>query len=155
MTAKANFGGSGIMEELFKHICTLLPPGKTILEFGSGDVSTAHLGKHYKLFSVEDKAEWIGKHNSTYIHAPLVNGWYDLTKVLAGLPARYDLILVDGPTGEGNRGGFLEHVDCIFNDCPIIFDDTNRAAEKSLALHTAMRLRREVQFYDTFAVLTP
>lgn len=155
MTAKANFGGSGIMEETFKFICELLPPGKTVLEFGSGDVSTAYLSKRYKLFSVEDKAEWIGKHNSTYIHAPLVKGWYDLSKVLAGLPATYDLILVDGPTGEGNRGGFLENVDSFYHECPIIFDDTNRAAEKQLALMTALRLRREVKFYDTFAVLMP
>ena len=150
-----NFGGSGIMEELFKHICEMLPSGKTILEFGSGDVSTAYLGQRYRLFSVEDKLEWVGKHHSRYIHAPLVNGWYDLTKLLEQLPARCDLILVDGPTGEGNRGGFLENVDSFFHDCPIIFDDTNRAGEKHLALMTAVRLRREVKFYDTFAVLTP
>lgn len=147
-----NFGGSGIMRETFLHIRSILPEGKTILEIGSGDVSTQHLSKHYKLYSVEDKEEWLNKHPSTYIHAPLVDGWYSLD-ALRALPFEYDLILVDGPTGEGNRGGFLKHLDLFRKDVIIIFDDTNRLTERQLAIDVAHKLNREITFHSTFAVV--
>lgn len=152
---KPLFGGSGITEELFNYIRRLLPLPSTILELGSGDVSTQFLGRFYEMISVEDKVEWIGKHNSQYIYAPLVNGWYDVTVLSRELPIVYDLLLVDGPTGEGNRGGLLDHLDLFNQNVPFIFDDTNRAGELFLAQSVASILQREIKWFDTFAVVKP
>jgi hypothetical protein len=150
-----NFGGSGIMEELFRYIRETLPDGRTILELGSGDVSTQYLAQHYNMISIEDKPEWLYRHKSRYIHAPLIDGWYDRDEVQNGLlHDRYDLILVDGPTGEGNRSGFLSALDLFQQDVPIIFDDTNRLPEWVLSNRVSKKLKRQAKSYETFTVVT-
>lgn len=149
------FGGSGITLDLYQFIRELLPPGKAILELGSGDVSTRYLSEVYKLFSVEDKPEWLNKHKATYIHAPLVRGWYDVDALKTCMPKDYDLILVDGPSGEGNRIGFMQHLDIFNTKVPIIFDDTNRTGEWYLAQSVAAFVGRPAVFHSTFAILMP
>ena len=148
-----NFGGSGIFEELFNDIRRLVPDGAVILELGSGDVSTQYLGQHYRMVSVEDQLEWLNKHKSTYIHAPLVNGWYDIAVLKTRLPQAYHAILVDGPTGEGNRFGFVKNLSLFRTDVPIFFDDTNRSPEHLLAEQVAEILGRPVLFYTRHAIL--
>jgi hypothetical protein len=147
------FGGSGIFEDLFKCIRSLVPEGSTILELGSGAVSTQYLSRHYRMVSVEDNPEWVGRFNSTYIFAPQVNGWYDSDIVKSRLPLMYDAILVDGPTGEGNRFGFLTNLALFKTNVPIFFDDTNRSPEHQLAQQTADTLGRPIQFYARHAVI--
>ena len=46
--------------------------GENILEFGSGDGSQ-QLAENYELFSIEHDVNWLGKTQSTYIHAPIVS----------------------------------------------------------------------------------
>ena len=65
-----SFGGWSINEVCFDYIKDILPDGKIILEFGSG-FGTEQLAKHYKMYSIENYKEWIGKYNSTYIYAPI------------------------------------------------------------------------------------
>ena len=103
-----------ISEELHKWILDNIKPGSTILELGSGD-GTEILSKHYKMFSIENDLNWSGRFNSTYITAPLVNNWYDIDKVKSGLPKKYDLILVDGPVGNGreSRMGFFHNINML------------------------------------------
>jgi len=141
------------MMETFKYIRSELPTGKTILELGSGDVSTQRLSEHYKMISIEDKEEWLSKYKSDYIHAPLVDGWYSLQVLEKAMPMEYDMILVDGPTGEGNRGGFLKHLNLFRRDVVIVLDDTNRLPERQLAWAVAEKLNREVTLHETFAVV--
>ena len=47
------FGEWAISEELYEDIKSILPEGKTILEFGSGS-GTHELLKHWSVISVED-----------------------------------------------------------------------------------------------------
>ena len=123
-----------------------IPAGSTILELGSG-ASTGVLAKHYRMFSVEHNLEWVGRYDSTYIHAPLVGGrgkchrggWYDAEVLKREMPAEYNMLLVDGPparipgmgVGPG-RGAMLANIDIFRHDIPILLDDTNRAAERKL-----------------------
>jgi hypothetical protein len=64
------FGGWAIQESCFNLIKEILPEGKTILEFGSG-YGTDALSKHYKMVSVENQPEWVGKFDSHYIEVPI------------------------------------------------------------------------------------
>lgn len=148
-----NFGGSGITEPLFQWIRAHLPDGKHILELGSGPVSTQYLSEHYRLTSVEDNPEYVGKFNSTYIHAPIVSGWYSLGALRDKLPHDYDLILVDGPTGSEPRRGFLNNFFLFRYDVPIIFDDTWRQAEREMALEIAQKRSRQFRDYGEFIVV--
>ena len=82
--------------EVFRFLGRCLPKGSTILELGSGE-GTAVLAKDYTVYSVEHNPEYLGRHDTHYIHAPLINGWYDPEAVRAGLPDHYDCLIVDGP----------------------------------------------------------
>jgi len=135
--SEQGFGGSAITKELFEWLLTHLPPGSTILELGSGHGSTQNLSRFYKMYSVEDKAQFVGLYDSQYIHAPIVDNWYSLDVLRAHLPRRYDLLLVDGPTGEGNRWGFFHHLDLFNLQVPIVFDDTWRKAERDMMREVA------------------
>lgn len=139
-------GGWAFDIAVIKWIHAHIPVGSTILEFGSG-AGTEILGKHYRIFSVEHDLRWVGKYDSTYIHAPLTGGrgkahrggWYDIDILKRELPSEYDIILVDGPpariaglgVGPG-RGGFLTNFELFRHDVPILLDDTNRPEERKL-----------------------
>ena len=109
------FGEWAISAELYDDIKSILPEGKTILEFGSGS-GTHELLKHWSVVSVEDNAKWLnlasrfnmGPHRSTYIHAPLSPTpkqdkypdtlWYNHEALSAGLKDNhFDLVIIDGP----------------------------------------------------------
>ena len=68
----------------------------TILELGSGH-STKQFSEFCNVVSVEQNQNWVGKYKSTYIHAPIVNGWYDINVLKKGLPKKYDVLVIDGP----------------------------------------------------------
>lgn len=149
------FGGSGITEELFDWILRTIPLGKTMVELGAGSVSTKLLSEKYKLYSVEDKAEFRNMFSSTYIYAPIdrSTNWYFRKALEEDLPKEYDCILVDGPTGEGNRWGFLENLDLFRPDVPIIVDDTWRKAEKEMLVQLAEKTNRRYELFENFGVL--
>jgi len=147
------FGGSGIVEELYEWIKRNIPFGSTIIEFGAGDISTRALSEHWDLHSVEDNPAWISKWNATYIYAPIKNGWYDIDIVKANLPLSYALVIVDGPSGAGNRGGILDHLDILRTDVPIIVDDTWREQEYYLAAIMAKRMGKFVDDHEQYSIL--
>lgn len=126
--------GYMISKELYEWILDRLPKGSRILELGSGD-GTKLLAKDYDMFSIENNKEWVNKYDSIYIHAPIVNGWFDVNVLKQRLPKDYDLILVDAPPAftEEARMGFYHHIELFRTDVPIIIDDTHRAGEKRLA----------------------
>jgi len=144
---QADFSGSAIERPLFEWVVRNLPPGSTILEFGSGSGSTKNFSRFYKMYSVEDKIEFVGLYDSTYIHAPIRDGWYDLDILRRELPCHYDLILVDGPTGEGNRWGFYHQLALFNTRVPIVFDDTLRKAEMDMMLVTARDLGKTPRLF--------
>lgn len=153
------FGGSGIDKIVYDHILKILPKGKTIVELGSGAVSTQILSQSYKLYSVEDDKKYFGLFNSTYIHAPIKRyseygcRWYDANSIKNGLPQLYDLLLIDGPTGSIGRYGLFYHLGLFKADIPWIIHDTNGEPARKLAIDTAAKQERLVEFFETFAVI--
>lgn len=143
-----DFGGSSIECPLFTWVLKNLPPGSTILELGSGSGSTKNFSRFYKMISVEDKKEFIGMYDSRYIHAPIRDGWYDLDVLRQELPLHYDLLLVDGPTGEGNRWGFYQNLELFNTHIPIVFDDILRKEELDMMYKVGTVLNKRPLVFD-------
>lgn len=143
-----SFGGWAIDQEVLETIKTLIEPGSIILELGSGD-GTFELLKFYKVFSIEHDPKWVNKYHSTYIHAPIKNGWYDAEIVKSQMPDHYDLILVDGPPGNIGRGGFLTNLHLFNTSVPIIFDDVNRKPEYDLMQAVAQKVNKTFMVIST------
>ena len=156
------FGGWAIDVECYRKILEVLPAGKTILEFGSGH-ATNKLAETYTMFSVEHDPNWVGKYNSTYIHAPLVRehseeppiNWYSVEALKNNLPEHYDLILVDGPVGgltpnKMTRDGFRRNKH-LFNldNVIIVFDDIQRKPEMDSMSQLVHELGRRVELFDS------
>ncbi len=165
-----SFGGFAIDEELFLYIREILPEGKTILELGSGE-GTAELVKHWNVYSVEDKEEWLGKYHDKYIRAPLKEHkpvhklpgdvWYDPQVLSRLLPKRYDLLLIDGPCRQdASRSGFIKYKILFDFNVPLIFDDVNRTGDFDIAVRLAGILHRPLTIHNTwkkkyFGVILP
>jgi hypothetical protein len=143
-----DWGQWSIDKSLYDFIRRVLPDGRSILELGSG-WSTNELSKNYTMHSVEHDEKFVGKYNSTYIHAPLKehkkiknhkhNIWYDadvLKKELKGV--KYDLLLIDGPPG--TRSGFIKYIDLFDTSAIWIFDDSNRGSDWDVVNSAASRL---------------
>ncbi len=148
----SKWGLWSIDKSLYDFIRKVLPGGGTILELGSG-WTTSELAKHYTMYSVEHDVEFVGKYDSTYIHAPLkehkriknhpTDIWYDadvLRKELKGI--KYDLLLVDGPPG--TRSGFVKYIDLFDTNAIWVFDDSNRDADRRVVNSASTKL--EVPF---------
>jgi hypothetical protein len=153
---ESDFGGSGITSECFQWIVSNLTDGGRILEFGAGNVSTPKLGARYELTSVEHDPLYVSKFDSKYIYAPLSNnhGWYEGEEVSSLEFEDFDLALIDGPPGTGNRFGILLHLNIVSRIPIIIIDDTNRPNEKLLSLLLAKNLNRSCVDHGSFSVLT-
>lgn len=132
---KPKLGGWSIELEVFKFIRDNLPEGSTILELGSG-WGTGMLSKDYTMHSIEHDEKFVGRYNTTYIHAPMVDGWYDksvLETKLEALRGKYQMILVDGPIGNESNGriGFFENITMFDEEVLMVFTDTNRPGERN------------------------
>lgn len=154
---KSNLNDFAISEEMYAWLEENLPEGSTILEFGSG-TGTIELTKRYTVYSVEQSEEYIGVAPlSTYIHAPLKDGWYDAEIVFNNIPKEYDLLLVDGPGGSQYRHNMVRYWDKFNTDVPMIFDDTHRQYEMKFAIETAERFNKSIEIIPghqkTFAVV--
>jgi len=126
---------------VYEAIDKLMPLGGTILELGSGE-GDANLVSKYEVYAVEHDPEWLGKVPGVhYIYAPLApikptrwhpkqDRWYSPEKIRATIPKlQYDLLIVDGPTADVGRGGFLKYWNLFNTNVPIILDDVNRSEE--------------------------
>lgn len=143
------WSGSGIEKECFDLIRSLVPDGGTVIEFGAGGVSTENLSKHYKLCSFESSLEYLA---GKIYYAPIVDGWYDRSVLEKVMPSHSDLVLIDGPSGTGNRYGVLHNLDLIRTKY-IIVHDTDRAAEKTLAECIGLLMKKEVEFMNNLALI--
>ena len=133
--------------EIRKH----LKPGMRTLEFGSG-LSTLLFANHdVRHTAIEDKPE-IARHarSAVQLVGRGVDGWYDWEP-----DGAYDLLLIDGPQGEGNRGGVQRVLERLVHDeTVIIVDDVRRAAERELAEKIRSKLgRTEMYEGGVFAII--
>lgn len=142
----SNLGGWAICQGAFSWIRNNIPKGSTILEFGSGR-GTIELTKYYNVYSVEEDSLWLGlADKAEYIYAPIKDGWYDADILFKRLPEEYDLIIVDGPKGSGNRRGLAKHLDKLNTDVPIMMDDIDRLREFSFALEVSKAMNKNIEF---------
>ncbi|NBC11023.1 MAG: hypothetical protein GVY24_04705 [Planctomycetes bacterium] len=147
--------GSGLADWLE----ATLPRGRTIVELGSGE-GTAWLAERWRVVSVEHDARFVGRHASRYVYAPLRDGWYDAAVLARELPARCDLLLVDGPPKRIGRRPLLEHLDLFHTDGWIVLDDVHRHGERLLTAALSARLDRpfavrRASMWRRFAVIAP
>ena len=134
-----------------EYIISNFERGSTILEFGSGQ-GTELLSKHFKMISIEENEDWVGKYNSEYLHAPIKDNWYDIDLVNEFLKDKtYDLIFVDGPA-QGKRSKMYELLKeekiQINKDVWFIFDDMDREDDLVGAIAISKLLNRKLQVTD-------
>lgn len=153
-------GGWSIDPEVYKFIRENVEDGSTILELGSG-LGTDVLANHYTMFSIEHNSKFVNKYKSTYCFAAIQNGWYDLKELSKFVKSidSYQVILIDGPTGEIGRGKFFDNLNLFNTDVMLIFDDTNRDVERQLFQNCVELLckgsDRKLQVFEKFSVIYP
>lgn len=104
-----DWGGSGIEKCTFEYISNLIPHGSTVIELGAGMVSTLAFSSIYNLISVEHNPNFMIYEGVKYIHAGIIDGWYDRSKLLS-LPD-HQMVFIDG----ASREGILKNLDLIKN----------------------------------------
>ena len=123
MSLKGNF---------FGHFGRVVEPGSTVLEFGSGKGTENLVKLGYNVFSVEEHEHFCGLYHEQYIHAPIVDGWYDHLFLLPALKQiKYDAIIIDGPAN-GDRRNIMKILDKLDTTVPIFIDDMNRKEDREL-----------------------
>lgn len=145
---EGGFSNWSISRGCYNFIVSILQPGKTILELGSGPV-TGLFSRYYNVYSVEHNLHWLNKYQTNYIYAPIKDGWYDRATLERELPESYDLILVDGPPEVIGRQDFIKHLDLFDPTVLIIIDDANRTVEHELVFQVANALGRKYSIYTS------
>lgn len=144
----APFGDWGIEESLFCQIVARLPKGGTLLELGSGQVSS-ELSKVFTVYSIEHDKRYLGKYDTNYIYVPTASDWYDWEILRDLMPKRYDGILIDGPDSPC-RPNFRKYLS-IFDVSKVMFiDDTQESYIKEFAVLLSKEVGREPVFYDGY-----
>jgi len=146
---------------LLKLIQILIPKGSKFLELGSG-FGTGELAKFLKMTSIEHYSGWIDLYDSKYIHAPLVNGWYDTKKIREKLGGTFGYrgILIDGPSGSDKRAKFPDHMEMFDLTQWVFFDDIHRKPEYKAYMKINDILKRSNAEYKdqtgkAFGVIAP
>lgn len=132
--------GFMISKEVYDFIVENLKVGSRILELGSGK-GTNLLSMYYHMFSVEHNRKYLNLYKSTYIYAPIKNGWYDIQ--YDELPDYYNCLLIDGPPGNVGRMDFIKHYKKFDLSQMVVVDDTHRQEEYRLSKAIAKILGKE------------
>ena len=94
------WGGASMEKVVYDFILKKVAPGSTVVELGGGECSTRSLGQKYNLYTIEHDNKWLNYADyTTYIHAPISDGWYDRASLKDKLPTDIKMVLVDGPSG--------------------------------------------------------
>lgn len=147
-TGKAHFG-----DDLLHLLDSKLSPGATVLELGSGRSTERMVEAGYEVYTVEEHEVYLDKTpGATYIHAPLVDyydkqlqkklQWYDRKALASGLPANYDVLIVDGPDGQSPklaRYGAGRYYEMFDPAVPILIDDLQQPFVYMMALTVAKK----------------
>ena len=139
--------GSGheMCGEIHDWIIDNIPKKSIILELGSGKGTKRLVDNDYQVYSVEHSKKWLNMYGSTYIHAPIKEGWYDLDVIKNDLPEKYDLLIVDGPLWKKGMGRIhmANYLDYFDTDCCMIFDDFHRNDVPELVRQVSEKVGRD------------
>lgn len=139
-------GKGMITQNLFDVVNRLFPPKEypRFLENGSGVGTKAWVGAGYAVTSVEHAEKWLSSVNgSNYIHAPLVDEYYDrqIVKDVIGCEV-FDIWLLDGPPGNlSNRVVICDVIEdsTFFEPRIFIVDDCHREDGKQISQYLLER----------------
>jgi Methyltransferase domain len=142
-----------------------------VLECGSG-LTTLLLGalappSGYRVLSLEDDEVWmarvrqevtrLGLESVQVVHTPLTPeadgySWYSTDAVRDRLPARFDLVVCDGPLGTttGGRFGLLPVLHERLDGAFILLDDASRPGEQDVLDRWKAEFDAEVTFRPTY-----
>ncbi len=129
----------------------------TVVELGSGHGTarlSAALPPHCNLMSIEHDERFVDLvAGSKYVHARIVNGWYNRVKVKSMLPhpSKICALIVDGPPAKVGKGrtALLDHLDLFPPLVPILLDDVNRTAEMLMAKEIGQRRKQRVYLHHS------
>lgn len=153
------FEPSGIYREAFEWICRNVSTRRSILEIGSGHVSTNYLTRYYEVRSIEHDPYYVNLYPSHYIYAPLAGDWYDVELIRLGFSSYntyrpLGLILVDGGAPPA---GILDHADIFDFSVPILVvggdDQRVVGADDRLVHGLAARTGRTPNRFASFTVV--
>lgn len=134
--------GWALPDEAFEYLAPRLRAlgDAPVVELGSGQGTArlANMVPRGKLYSVEHDEKWLDRYLTNYIHAPIVDGWYDPEVLRRSLPANIGAVIVDGPPCSIGRKRLLDYLD-LFGDAPMFIDDTHRTEEALMAAEVALR----------------
>ncbi len=153
-----------ICDGVLEAVRSLVDEKSVILELGSG-MGSRSLAEICTIFSVEHDERFLDIHQSVnYIHAPLTdieplskfneNKWYDSEVIRENLPAKIDLILVDGPPEKYGRSGLLHHLDMFDENCIWIIDDVLREKDQKLANYISFKFDYIQYRFWNFSILS-
>jgi hypothetical protein len=121
----------GLGFNVYNYIMQTVPPGSSILEFGSGESSRVLNELGYEVWSVEENEEFVGViEGVNYIYAPIdqETNWYDEEALYSSLPTgkSFHTVIVDGPTT--SRDGFVQFINSPWaaEVRQYLFDDIHR-----------------------------
>ena len=121
--------------------------GSVVVELGSGS-GTAKLAERFSVVTVEHDPQYVGRVGGVvYIHAPIVNGWYNVDDLRQQLPPKYAALIIDGPPGDIGRSGILQHLDLFDWSVPVLVDDCQRPVDFALARQLERVTGRTLQVY--------
>lgn len=133
-----DFSEGAIGKEVWDAIRLHITPQSKTLEFGCGMSTLLFDCSFCRHTAIDNNRKWIDLVNArnlssgtTLIHSDLnPAGFYESVP-----EEQFDLILIDGPAGEGSRVGVLYVIEkLVKKGTAIIVDDTNREKDKQLSL---------------------
>ncbi len=134
-----------ICQACWSEIRKRLRSGMRTLEFGSGLSTLLFANYDLRHTVIEDNAEVARDAGpAVQLVGRGADGWYNWEP-----DEPYDLILIDGPQGEGNRGGVLWVMERLVHDeTVIVVDDVWRMAERELVERIEEKLGESHVYHD-------
>ena len=134
-------------EEAFAWMDSQVPPNARVLELGSGE-GTRRLCEMFPsgVTSVEHNPTYLYTTPATYLFAPIRDDWYHADALAPQLPPEYDFLLIDGPPG-ALRPNVVDHLRLFRQDVPILYDDTERSADRAAVEALGRLLHRAVEHF--------
>jgi len=120
-----------LTEQHLQQISRVLREGGKVLQLGSGESTQQLIEAGYQVVSIEEKTTRMGQaRGAAYIHAPLVNGWYDFDSIIRTKRVwnGYSLLLIDGP-----RAGEKKIPSWLLQGSPVLINNTHQPEERKLA----------------------